>query len=409
MYKKEVLDRFLRYAVIDTMSDEEKAEKVHPSTDGQWDLLRLLEKELRDLGIKDVNLDSNGYLLARLEATDPNAPCIAFSSHVDTADDVEGNGVRPRVVENYDGGDIVLNKDYRIEASKNPELAQYKGSSIIVSSGDTLLGCDDKGGIAEIMTAVSYLAKNPQIRHGEVEILFSPDEETGCGMDFFDAKVLHSKALYTVDGGSRYVVELECFNAATVNIHFAGVSYHLGAARGRMVNALTMAASFISMLPQSESPEATDERYGYYCAQKASGTATDFDVTLYLRDFDYDRLLERIEAVKALGKAIEALYKGGVVTVDAKIAYLNMGEAAKKNPKAVEAIFKAGEALGQNLRTEIIRGGTDGSRIAEMAGIACPNLYTGGHNYHSRFEWAALDAMNDATALIVEIVKQWAL
>lgn len=409
MFKTEVLDRFLRYAVIDTMSDEDRAEKVHPSTDGQWDLLRLLEKELRELGIKDIELDGNGYLLARLPATDPSLPCIAFSSHVDTADDVEGNHVRPRVIESYDGKDIVLNDQYTIEAAKNPELAGYVGSSIIVSSGDTLLGCDDKGGIAEIMTAVSYLAKNPQIRHGEVEILFSPDEETGYGMDFFDAKRLHSKALYTVDGGTRYEVELECFNAASVNVRFEGVSYHLGAARGRMVNALTMAASFITALPQAESPEATDARYGYYCAQKASGTATEMEVSLYLRDFDYDNLIRRIDAIKALAKAIEALYAGGKVIVDSKISYLNMGEAAKKNPKAVDAIFAAGKVLGQPLHTEIIRGGTDGARIAEMAGIPCPNLYTGGHNYHSRFEWAALDAMNDATALIVEIVKQWAI
>ncbi|MCF0261901.1 MAG: peptidase T [Sphaerochaetaceae bacterium] len=409
MFKTEVLERFLRYVVIDTMSDESLAEKIHPSTEGQWDLLRLLEKELKDIGITDIELDEHGYLLARLQATDSSLPTIAFSSHVDTADDVDGNHVKPRVIENYDGKDIVLNSNYTIEASKNPELAKYVGTSIVVSDGNTLLGCDDKGGVAEIMTAVSYLAKHPEIKHGEVEILFSPDEETGFGMHFFDAKKLHSKAFYTVDGGERYYVELECFNAATVKVHFSGVSYHLGAARGRMVNALTMAASFINALPQAESPEATDGRYGYYCAQQANGNATEMDVTVYLRDFDYDNLLRRIEVLKSIAKAIEGIYHGGKVTVDDKISYLNMGEAAKKNPKAVEAIFEAGKVLGQPLKTEIIRGGTDGSRIAEMAGIPCPNLYTGGHNYHSRFEWAAVDAMSDCTALIVEIVKQWAL
>ena len=409
MFKTEVLERFLRYVVIDTMSDESLAEKIHPSTEGQWDLLRLLEKELKDIGITDIELDEHGYLLARLQATDSSLPTIAFSSHVDTADDVDGNHVKPRVIEKYDGKDIVLNSNYTIEASKNPELAKYVGTSLVVSDGNTLLGCDDKGGVAEIMTAVSYLAKHPEIKHGEVEILFSPDEETGFGMHFFDAKKLHSKAFYTVDGGERYYVELECFNAATVKVHFSGVSYHLGAARGRMVNALTMAASFSNALPQAESPEATDGRYGYYCAQQANGNATEMDVTVYLRDFDYDNLLRRIEVLKSIAKAIEGIYHGGKVTVDDKISYLNMGEAAKKNPKAVEAIFEAGKVLGQPLKTEIIRGGTDGSRIAEMAGIPCPNLYTGGHNYHSRFEWAAVDAMSDCTALIVEIVKQWAL
>ena len=342
MYKQEVLDRFLRYVQVDTMSDESIADKKHPSTPGQWDLLRMLEGELKGLGLKDVVLDEYGYLLARLDATEQGLPSIAFCSHVDTADDVEGNHVRPRVVENYDGKDIRLNDEYSIVAADNPELARYVGSTIITSSGDTLLGCDDKGGVAEIMTAVSYLVKHPEIKHGEIEILFSPDEETGCGMDFFDASRLNAKALYTVDGGTRYEVELECFNAATVKVHFSGVSYHLGAARGRMVNALTMASAFINAIPQAESPEATDGCYGYYCAQSASGNATDMDVTVYLRDFDYDGLLRRIEVLQSLGKTVELLYAGGKVSVDSKISYLNMGEAAKKDPWAVEAIFKAG-------------------------------------------------------------------
>ena len=408
MFKQEILERFLRYVVVDTQSIEPLAETKHPSFEGEWDLLKLLEKELRELGLSDVSLDEHGYLLARVPATAAELPCIAFSAHVDTADDVAGNGVKP-VVNDYAGGDLILKNGLVIAADSNPELAKYAGSKIITSEGDTLLGCDDKGGVAEIMTAISYLVSHPEIRHGEIEILFSPDEETGFGMDFFDAKRLHAKAFYTVDGGERYSVELECFNAATVKVHFTGVAYHLGAARGRMVNALTMAAAFISAVPQAESPEATDGYYGYYCAQTASGNATDFDVTFYLRDFDYDNLLRRIDVLKKLGSAIEALYNGGKVTVQEKISYLNMGEAAKKSPKAVDAIFKAGEVLGQPLVKQIIRGGTDGSRIAEMAGIPCPNLYTGGHNYHSLTEWAALDAMNDACALIVEIIKQWAV
>ena len=408
MFKQEILERFMRYVVVDTQSIEPLAETKHPSFEGEWDLLKLLEKELRELGLSDVSLDGHGYLLARVPATAAELPCIAFSAHVDTADDVAGNGVKP-VVNDYAGGDLILKNGLVIAADTNPELAKYAGSKIITSEGDTLLGCDDKGGVAEIMTAISYLVSHPEIRHGEIEILFSPDEETGFGMDFFDAKRLHAKAFYTVDGGERYSVELECFNAATVKVHFTGVAYHLGAARGRMVNALTMAAAFISAVPQAESPEATDGYYGYYCAQTASGNATDFDVTFYLRDFDYDNLLRRIDVLKKLGSAIEALYNGGKVTVQEKISYLNMGEAAKKSPKAVDAIFKAGEVLGQPLVKQIIRGGTDGSRIAEMAGIPCPNLYTGGHNYHSLTEWAALDAMNDACALIVEIIKQWAV
>ncbi|MCR4676057.1 MAG: peptidase T [Sphaerochaetaceae bacterium] len=407
MFKEEVLDRFLRYAVIDTMSDASRADKIHPSTPGQWDLLRLLEKELKELGLEDVNLDEHGYLLARVPANKEGLPCIAFSSHVDTASDVMGNGVKPRVVRNYEGGDIKLNSKYTIFASENPELESYIGSDIVVSDGNTLLGSDDKSGISEIMTAVSYIVKHPEIVHGEIEVLFSPDEETGFGMDFFDTSRLHCRSLYTMDGGTRYVIESECFNAASVKVHFEGVSYHLGAARGRMVNALTMCSAYVNALPQAESPEATDGRYGYYCAHEVKGTASSLDLEILLRDFDFDRLQERIKALKSLAKTMELLYKGGKISVKSSISYRNMAQASANDPKALEAVFEAGKALGQPLVTELIRGGTDGARIAE-SGIACPNIYAGGHNMHSRFEWVGVDAMNDASLLIVEIVRQWA-
>lgn len=407
MHKSEVLERFLRYAQIDTMSDEVKAEKIHPSTPGQWDLLRLLEKELRDFGLEDVELDEYGYLLARVPATNKNLPCIAFSAHVDTADDVMGNGVKPVIHENYDGKDIKLSEEYTINAADNPELAGYVGSTIITSDGTTLLGSDDKSGIAEIMTAVHYLVDHPEIERGAIEILFSPDEETGYGMDFFDVKKLTCQALYTMDGGTRYEVESECFNAASVRVHFDGVSYHLGSARGRLVNALTMATKFIEALPQAESPEATDGRYGYYCAHDISGDASHIDLLVYLRDFDYKNLEYRIEVVKSIAKTVEQIYKGGKVTVESKISYKNMIEVANKKPKAMQAIFDAGKVLNQPLFTTEIRGGTDGARIAEY-GIPCPNIYAGGHNMHGRYEWVGLDAMNDATSLIIEIVRQWA-
>lgn len=406
MFKKEVLERFLRYAVVDTMSDETKADKIHPSTEGQWDLLRLLEKELKELGIKDVELDQYGYLLAHIPANTEGKPCIAFSAHVDTANEVMGNGVKPRVIENYDGKDVKLNDKYTLVASENPELANYVGSSIVVTDGNTLLGSDDKAGVAEIMTAAAYFVAHPEVKHGEIEILFSPDEETGCGMDFFDVNKLHCEALYTMDGGTRYEIEAECFNAATVKIHFSGVSYHLGSARGRMVNAVTMLSHFVTSLPQAESPEATDERYGYYCPHDISGSPDGADLIMYLRDFDYDNLLYRIEAVKTLAKGTEVMFKGGKIDVDAKISYLNMIKPALEKPKALNAVYKAGEVLNQPLVSKVIRGGTDGARIAQ-SGIPCPNIYAGGHNLHGRYEWCAVDAMNDATALIVEIVNQW--
>lgn len=407
MFKSEVLSRFLKYAQVDTMSIEKLAETIHPSFEGEWDLLRLLEKELRDLGLTDVELDKYGYLLARVPATDPSLPCIAFSSHVDTADDVMGNGVKPQLHENYDGGDIKLNDEHTIYAKDNPGLKDYIGTTIVTSDGTTLLGADDKAGIAEIMTAINYVIAHPEIKHGEIEILFSPDEETGYGMDFFDDHRLHCKTLYTMDGGTRYEIEAECFNAAVAVIKFAGISYHLGAARGRMVNAITMASTFINSLPQAESPEATDERYGYYCAHKINGDAVNAELTVYLRDFDYENLEYRIDVLKTIAQTVEKIYKGSKVTVEPKIQYKNMIEVANKNPKAMGAIFDAGKELGQPLVTKVIRGGTDGARIAED-GIPCPNIYVGEENMHSIYEWISVDAMNDATALIIEIIKQWA-
>ena len=408
MFRNELLERFLRYVKTDTMSDPRVAENRHPSTEGQWDLLRMLEKEMKEIGIKDVSLDQYGYLLARIPANVDGVPAIAFSSHVDTSSDVQGNGVKPCVIENYDGKDIRLANGKVIIASDNPDLAGYKGTTLIVSDGNTLLGSDDKSGVAEIMTAAHYLVDHPEIRHGEIEILFSPDEETGSGMDFFDPEKLHCKAFYTMDGGRRFEIEAECFNAASVEVVFNGVSYHLGAARGRMVNAVTMLSSYVSALPQTESPEATDGRFGYYCAHEVEGNSTRAVLRLLLRDFDFENLKYRIRVLEELAKTIQLLYKGSEIEVSHKISYLNMIQPAVKDPRAIDAVFAAGKELGQNLVTKIIRGGTDGARIAQMLDISCPNIYAGGHNMHSCYEWAALDAMNDATKLILGIVKQWA-
>lgn len=408
MFRNELLERFLRYVKIDTMSDTSLADKKHPSTEGQWNLLRLLEKELREMGVSDVSLDSFGYLLARIPANGEGLETIAFSSHVDTSSDVMGNGVRPHVIGKYDGKDIVLESGRVIAAKDNPELAPYVGTTLIVSDGNTLLGSDDKSGVAEIMTAVNYLLSHPEIKHGGIEILFSPDEETGYGMDFFDPKKLHCSAFYTMDGGTRYEIEAECFNAASVEVKFEGVSYHLGSARGRMVNAVTMLSGFVSALPQSESPEATDGRYGYYCPHEIEGNSTEAVLRVYLRDFDLDNLKYRIRVIEELAKTAELMNKGSKVTVNTKISYLNMIQPALENPRAIDAIYAAGKELGQPLESKIIRGGTDGARIAQMLNIACPNIYAGGHNMHSCYEWASLEAMNDATALILGIVKQWA-
>ncbi len=405
-FKEDILTRFLRYVQVDTMSDDRAVETKRPSTDGQWDLLHMLESELKELGVPEVHVDDNGIVIAKIPSNlDKDVPAVGFMAHVDTADDVPGNGVKPRVIQRYEGGDIPLNEEYSIIAEENPELANYLGETLIVTDGTTLLGSDDKAGIAEIMSAVSYLMKNPEVKHPTINIIFTSDEETGAGMDNFPYEKIDCAYCYTVDGGKRYEIESECFNAATVTVGFEGVSYHLGAARGRMVNAVTMATAFINALPQAESPEATDGRYGYYCAHTIEGSIQHVDLTLYLRDFDLDILNRRIEALKSLATAIEALYAGGKVNLQAKHVYYNMAQIAEDKPFAMETLLKAGSALGFELRSEVIRGGTDGARMANEAGIPCPNIFTGGHNLHSRFEWAALPAMVDSTRLILKIIE----
>jgi tripeptide aminopeptidase len=313
--------------------------------------------------------------------------------------------VKARVIESYDGSDIPLSKEYTIKVDDNEELEQYKGETIIVTDGTTLLGSDDKAGVVAIMAVAKDLSNDPSIKHGPLELIFTSDEETGAGMDTFPYDKIDCAYCYTIDGGKRFEIESECFNAATVNVHFSGVSYHLGAARGRLVNALTMAAYFINALPQAESPEATDGRYGYYCAHTISGTATEVALTVYLRDFDIEILNHRIDALKLLAQSAEALYPQGKVHIDAKHAYYNMAMVAKEKPIAMDNLREAGRRLGMDLQEALIRGGTDGARMANEHKIPCPNIFTGGHNLHSRFEWAALSAMEDSATLVKEIIK----
>lgn len=404
--KSDLQSRFLRYTVIDTMSDDKLVEKQHPSTKNQLDLINLLKKELEEFNIKDITVGKEGVLVARIPGNVNNAPCIGLMAHVDTANDVPGNGVKPQVIENYDGGDITLGSSSRvIKREDNPELSNYIGSTIFTSDGTTLLGADDKAGISEIMAVAKLLVENPEIKHGDVEIIFTCDEETGSGMDVFPYERISCDYCYTIDGGARYEVESECFNASKVTIDFKGVSYHLGAARGRMVNALTMATTLVNNLPQAESPEATDGRFGYYCPLELKATNDEAHLEVFLRDFDLDEIERRENVLKSLCKMVEQLYPGGKTTVNVKRQYFNMKEISKKNPKVLDSVFEAGERLGQPLFETIIRGGTDGARMANEKGIPCPNLYTGGHNYHSYYEWCALAAMEDATKLILEVIK----
>lgn len=402
-FNDSVRDRFIRYTTYDTMSDGNASGNRRPTTEGQEELLLVLKKELEELGLETYYGEEKvvmGILKGNSSGT-----TIGFMAHVDTADDCNGNGVKAKVWSNYDGGVIELEDGVVLDPEKDKDLLLYKGKEIITSDGTSLLGSDDKAGVAIIMEALKYLVEHPEVKRPDIEVYFTPDEETGSGMDMFPYDRLKSKCCYTVDGEAEGEVELECFNAATVEILLKGVSIHLGSARGTMVNAVTMASHIVTSLPQAESPEATDGRYGYYCPLVLEGTATEAKLSVFIRDFDMEKFQHRIESVEKIVAAVEALY-GGEIKANVSVSYHNMAEANKKNPGAIEAVYSASQKLGLAIREEIIRGGTDGARLAET-GVACPNLYTGGHNLHSLKEWIAVDAMSNSINLCLGIIDYW--
>ena len=402
-FNDSVRDRFIRYTTYDTMSDGNASGNRRPTTEGQEELLLVLKKELEELGLETYYGEEKvvmGVLNGNTSGT-----TIGFMAHVDTADDCNGNGVKAKVWSNYDGGVIELEDGVVLDPEKDKDLLLYKGKEIITSDGTSLLGSDDKAGVAIIMEALKYLVEHPEVKRPDIEVYFTPDEETGSGMDMLPYDRLKSKCCYTVDGEAEGEVELECFNAATVEILLKGVSIHLGSARGTMVNAVTMASHIVTSLPQAESPEATDGRYGYYCPLVLEGTATEAKLSVFIRDFDMEKFQHRIESVEKIVAAVEALY-GGEIKANVSVSYHNMAEANKKNPGAIEAVYSASQKLGLAIREEIIRGGTDGARLAET-GVACPNLYTGGHNLHSLKEWIAVDAMSNSINLCLGIIDYW--
>ena len=402
-FNDSVRDRFIRYTTYDTMSDGELCGKKRPTTPGQEELLLQLKKELEELGLETYYGEEKvvqGKLKGNTKGT-----TIGFMAHVDTADDCNGNGVKAQVWKNYDGGRITLKDGVTIDPETDRDLALYRGGEVITSDGTSLLGSDDKAGVAIIMETIKYLVEHPEVKRPDLEVYFTPDEETGSGMDSFPYSRLESAVCYTVDGEREGEVEIECFNAATVEVNVKGVSIHLGSARGIMVNAVTVASHIVTALPQAESPEATDGRYGYYCPLMLQGAGTEARLQIFIRDFDLDRFERRIEAVKKIVGAVEALY-GGEAKAEVSVTYHNMAEANKKNPGATEAVYVASRKLGLSISEAIIRGGTDGARLAET-GVACPNLYTGGHNLHSLKEWIGVDAMNHSINLCLGIVDYW--
>jgi tripeptide aminopeptidase len=409
-FRGRLLERFIRYAEIGTASDSARADAgIIPSTEGQRVLARALEQELASLGAEDAHISEHCYVCARIPASRglEAVPPICFLAHLDTAESARGKHVEPQVVERYDGAALTLRSGAVLDPASDAELARAVGETIITTTGDTLLGADDKAGIAEIVTAAEILLSQPEIAHGEVEIVFTPDEETGHGMDFAPLGWLRSKQGYTVDGGEAGVLEAECFNAWKSTVAFSGKAKHTGTARPDMMNAVCLAADFVALLPKHESPETTDGRQGFYAPMRVEGSIEAATVTVFLRDFDAGALQERLKTVEALAAAVSRKYAGSSVSVTHCKQYANMKDGVARNPAALEALVRAVRAAGLEPRFEPIRGGTDGARLTEL-GIPAPNVFTGGHGFHSRTEWASLDQMAAAVRVLVETARQWA-
>jgi len=402
-----VLDKFLRYVKIWTTSEPELAPSKTPSTPCQWDLLRLLEQELKELGAA-TSLNENGYLVATVASNLPgDVPSLGFMAHVDTASDAPGKDVKPLVHKNWDGSVIPLSGEITLDPASISDMNDFVGETIISSDGTTLLGADDKAGIAEIMTALEILKNHPEIKHGPLEIIFTPDEETGCGMDRFPVKNLKSRFCFTMDGGREGELELECYNAWRVDLEFQGNVIHPGYARGKLVNAVTMASQFVSLLPRSESPEATDGRFGNYWPHGIEGTLDKAKVSVMVRDFDESGAQRRLEALRHFASAVEAGFPGGKITIKEKEQYRNMKQELDKYPELEPLMLKAYEKAGVQPLLKPIRGGTDGSKLTAM-GVPTPNIFAGGFNFHSVREWIPLNSMKKAVNVILSLVNVWA-
>ncbi len=401
-----LVERFLRYVQIETTSDRHVQEI--PSTESQWDLLKLLVKELQDIGISDLEMLKNGYIIARVPSNVEGSapPTIGLMAHVDTASDAPGAGVKPQLHSSYDGSALKIGEGLTLDPEEFPELKRYTGETIITTDGRTLLGADDKAGVAEIMTALAYLHAHPEHKHGPLEIIFTPDEETGKGLDLFPIDKLKSRCCYTLDGGEMATVETECFTAYQVSAKLTGRAIHLGSARGKLVNAVTMAGAFLSMVPQAESPEATDERFGYYAPLEIKGNLEEATIDFFLRDFEEETIQRRIKVLRQIAQTIEAIYPPGKVELTETRQYSNMNNFIRKDPLVADLLLEAVRRTGLTPEPRVIRGGTDGSRLSEM-GVPTPNVFTGGHNYHSRLEWAAVPAMVKATETVLHLVELW--
>lgn len=400
-----LVDRFLKYVSFDTQSDELTG--LTPSTPGQMVFARYLKEELETLGLEEISLDENGYLFATLPAnTDKPVPVIGFIAHLDTSPDMSGKNVSPRIVANYDGKDIVLcaEENVILSPAQFPELLSHVGEDLIVTDGRTLLGADDKAGIAEIISAMVYLQQHPEIKHGKIRIGFNPDEEIGAGAHKFDVEKFGCDWAYTMDGGEIGELEFENFNAASAKVTFKGRNVHPGYAKDKMINSLRIANRFVTMIPESESPEKTQGYEGFYHLIGIQGEVEQSLVSYIIRDHDREKFENRKVFVQQQVERINAEYGAGTAVLEMRDQYYNMREKIEPVMHIIDTAFKAMEAVGVKPNVKPIRGGTDGAQLS-YKGLPCPNIFAGGLNFHGRYEFAPIQNMEKAMQVVVKIAE----
>ena len=400
-----ITERFLKYVSFCTTSDEET--NMTPSTPGQMEFAKYLAAELKEIGMQEVSIDENGYVMATLPANVAGKPTIGFIAHMDTAPDASGKNVKARIVTHYDGQDIVLNAEKNIvfEVAKYPEILDYKGQDIIVTDGTTLLGADDKAGLAEIVSACEYLIQHPEIQHGKIRVGFTPDEEIGQGADHFDVKKFGCDFAYTMDGGAVGELEYENFNAAGCKVKVHGVNVHPGYGYHKMINSMRIANHFATMLPRWETPEHTQGYEGFYHLIAMNGSVEETTLQYIIRDHDRARFESRKREIEHLARKINQEYGEGTVEVEMRDQYYNMREKVEPVMHIVTLVEEAMKEVGVTPKVQPIRGGTDGARLS-FEGLPCPNIFAGGVNFHSRFEYLPIPSMEKAMQVILQIVQK---
>lgn len=402
-----IKDRFLRYVAVDTQSDE--LSESQPSAAKELDLLKMLRDELQALGVK-AELDEFGYVMGYIPSNiDAKVPSVGFIAHVDTAPDASGANIKPQVIENYDGSDIALKgvPGLYLKPLEFPELLAHKGETIITTDGTTLLGADDKAGVAEIMTAVQYIVEHPEFKHGEIRIGFTPDEEIGRGVVKFDVQKFDADYAYTMDGGEVGELEFENFNAAAAVVHVQGRNVHPGYAKGKMLNAIHIGQEFNDLLPADQRPERTEGYEGFFHLISFKGAVEESDFTYIIRDHDREKFEQKKQVIQQCADFINARYGEGTVTLTLKDQYYNMREQVEPHYHIVEKAVKAMEMAGVKARIQPIRGGTDGANLS-FKGLPCPNIFAGGQNFHGKMEWVPVESMEKATQVILNIITLYA-